>query len=162
MCFISSFICCNFYNVLCMSYLPKLGYKYFSIFQRFLPSLGYKRTLLLVCLFQIWHQNGYWVLLTNMLFILSKKILPFSFYFLFLQIFENISKSRIFFSALILNGVAFLKNKNNVCEVNAFDLLLHFFVCCTFQNLCTFYITKGSIIWHFYFRYGPEIVIGCF
>ena len=31
-CFISYFICCNFFNLLCMSYLPKLGLKYFSIF----------------------------------------------------------------------------------------------------------------------------------
>ena len=114
MCLISYFICCNFYNVLCMSYLKKLVLNIFSFFL-FLPSLGYKRTLFILFFLDLAPK---WLLVAFhkhfICFEYKKSITIFIFF---------ISNSSIFwiimtFLALILKGVAFLNNKINIFEVN--------------------------------------------
>ena len=94
----NALIWCDFFNVLCMSFLPKLTLNFFfCIFQQFLHFLNLQRAFFLVFLFQICHQNGYWMLLTYMVFILGKKdLFSFNIFWIFLLILKDIPNSSIF------------------------------------------------------------------
>ena len=108
----NALIWCDFFNVLCMSFLPKLTLNFiFCIFQRFLHFLNLQRALFLVFLKQMCHQNGYWMLLTYIVFILSKKdLFSFSFFWIFLLILKDIPNSSIFRPILVYDFFSIFTN----------------------------------------------------
>ena len=76
----------------------------FPIFFAIFALFKLQKALILVFLFQKCHQNGYWMLLTYISFILIKRdLFLFLFFWIFLQILNDISNSSIFRPICVYN-----------------------------------------------------------